>query len=166
MWSPGTPEWLKREYEFFPPLDGFQVEERTDFRNDKFWTIVTPGLEPDEIFEPVDVTPGFYSRDDLISWWREYGDRIKDEYFRTPDTENFQNFAFNLISEWDRANAVSDKTPTPKYVGNRQIEYIKSELLKYRQMLLSENSPIEKGKILASIEGLKKQLRDLRMAVR
>ena len=158
--SEGTPEWFKKEYEFNPPLDLFELKEIKDFRNNIFYTIQTP-IEED-IFEPVDVTPGFYNLEDLKNWWLEFGDEIKKNYYLIPDVENFQNYIFNMLADWETSNQLTDKILTPSVVGKKNLKKLIAQLKEYREMLMGSLPPIERGKISAAIEGIKKEIKDLR----
>lgn len=158
--SEGTPEWLRKEYEFNPPLDLFELKQMKDSRNEVFYTIQTPTEE--DTFEPVDVTPGFYNMNDLKRWWLEFGDDIKSNYSRIPDNENFQNYIFSLLADWETSNQLTDNIPTPSVVARQNIKDLINQLKDYRKMLNDKLHPIEQGKILAAIEGIKKEIKDLR----
>ena len=94
--SSDTPNWLKKEYEFDPPIEP-DFEMRVDDIDGKTVYAIQTHSEPNSVDVPFDVTPVFYTFDELIAYWFEHGNEILDMYEEIGDREEFQNWIIHYV---------------------------------------------------------------------
>lgn len=99
MFSKDTPEWLKKEYEFNPPLGEFKFVIGENPKGQTIYNISTPIDDNDPLGGEWDVTPGFLTFDELHEFWYENGETILGEWIKQPDREHFQNAIENFLNQ-------------------------------------------------------------------
>ena len=121
--TPGTPEWLKKEYEFNPPLgDEFRMRVDDNYLGKTVFAIET-AVDEGSVDEPFDITPVFETFDELLQYWNEFGAEILEERDSLGDRENFMNWVNWLNNAYDTMQSIVKKYPYEEW----KEEYLKKE---------------------------------------